>query len=434
MSGQRRNIPASPHLTKFDMHNSLPSTESKHGAQASALHVADPNGYIAFIQSEQKLSSTPPVPPPLKVLVVDDNPVVLVGVSELLRTAGYEVLEARSGGEALQLARERVPDLILLDVMLPDMNGVEVCQKLKADPVLKTLFVVLLSATQISPPSQVSGLEAGADGYIARPIGNRELLARVQSLLRLQQAEAALRRAHGDLEARVEQRTAELAGANTALRAMSQRLVEVQEQERRFLARELHDEVGQVLTGLKMILDQSLPLSQPPLSGRLDEAIALVNDLVGRMRQLSLDLRPQMLDDLGLLVALDWHFRRYTQQTGIAVDFRHSPVPGRLPSHLETALYRIAQEALTNVARHARVKTVTVRLWVDETRAGIQIKDQGAGFDPVAALQARASCGLVGIRERAELLGGEFNVESSPGNGALLTVELPRPPGADAPT
>ncbi len=405
------------------------------GALASALHVADLSGYITLIQSEQKITSTTPAPPPPRVLVVDDNPVVLVGVSELLRTAGYEVLEARSGGDAMRLARERVPDLILLDVMLPDTNGVEVCQKLKADPVLKTLFVVLLSSIQISPPSQVSGLEAGADGYIARPIGNRELLARVQSLLRIQQAEAALRRAHGDLEVRVEQRTAELAGANGALRAMSQRLVEVQEQERRFLARELHDEVGQVLTGLKMILDQSLPLAQPPLSGRLDEAISLVNDLVGRMRQLSLDLRPQMLDDLGLLIALDWHFRRYTQQTGIEVDFRHSPMPmpGRLPSHLETALYRIAQEALTNVARHARVKTVTVRLWVDETRAGIQIKDQGAGFDPAAVLQARASCGLAGVRERAELLGGEFIIESSPGRGALLTVELPRPPGADEP-
>ena len=397
------------------------------------MHVADLSGYITLIQSEFKSSSKNLVPSSPTLLVVDDNPVVLVGVSELLRTAGYEVLEARSGGDALRLARERVPDLILLDVMLPDTNGVAVCQQLKADPVLKTLFVVLLSSTQISPLSQVSGLEAGADGYIARPIGNRELLARVQSLLRIQQAEAALRRAHGDLEVRVEQRTAELAGANGALRAMSQRLVEVQEQERRFLARELHDEVGQVLTGLKMILDQSLPLAQPPLSGRLDEAISLVNDLVGRMRQLSLDLRPQMLDDLGLLVALDWHFKRYTQQTGIEVDFRHSPMLGRLPSHLETALYRIAQEALTNVARHARVKTVTVRLWVDDARVGIQVQDLGAGFDPAAALNARASCGLSGMRERAELLGGEFTVESGPGKGALLTVELPRPSGAAEP-
>lgn len=371
------------------------------------------------------------MPNPSCVLVVDDNPVVLVGVCDLLRAEGYEVLEARSGGDALRLARERWPDLILLDVMLPDGNGVELCQRIKSDPALKTLFVVLLSATETSSLSQVSGLEAGADGYIARPIGNRELLARVQSLLRIQRGEVALRRAHDVLEEQVERRTSELGNANAALRAISRRLVEVQENERRSLARELHDEVGQVLTGLKMILDQSLPLAAPPLSGRLDEAIALVNDLVRRMRQLSLDLRPQMLDDLGLMVALDWHFKRYTKQTGIDVDFRHSPVPARLPSHLETALYRIAQEALTNVARHARVNAVTVRLWVDDARVGIQVQDLGAGFDPAAALDARASCGLAGMRERAELLGGEFSVESGPGKGALVTVELPRPSGGE---
>ena len=184
--------------------------------------------------------------PPSTLLVVDDNPVVLLGVSEFLRSAGFKVLEARRGEQAIEVAREQRPELILLDVMLPDVNGVEVCRRLKADPESKSLFVVLLSSSQISPVNQILGLEAGADGYIARPIENRELLARIHSMLRIQQAEEALRRAHDELECRVRERTAELAGANAALRAMSLRLVEVQEKERRFLARELHDEVGQV--------------------------------------------------------------------------------------------------------------------------------------------------------------------------------------------
>jgi signal transduction histidine kinase len=217
-----------------------------------------------------------------------------------------------------------------------------------------------------------------------------------------------------------------LAEANAALRAMSLRLVEVQETERRFLARELHDEVGQVLTGLKMVLDQSLPVAAEPLRGRLHEGVELVNDLVGRIRQLSLNLRPQMLDDLGLLVALEWHVERFTKQTGIAVDFRHAPVPQRLPGQLETALYRIVQEALTNVARHANVQAVAVRLWVDDERAGVQVEDKGGGFDAERALAARASTGLSGMKERAELLGGEFALESKPGQGTRLTVELPR--------
>jgi signal transduction histidine kinase len=360
-----------------------------------------------------------------KLLVVDDNPVVLLSVSEFLRSAGYEVIEAGNAAEGLRRAHDHFPDLVLLDVVLPDESGVELCRRIKSDPQLKQLFVVLLSSSKVSTGSKVSGLEAGADGYIARPIENRELLAHVQSLLRIQQAESALRRAQDELEQRVRERTAELAQANAALRAMSLRLVEVQEAERRSLARELHDELGQVLTGLKMVVDQTLPLAAEPVRARLNEAVELINTLIKHLRNLSLELRPQMLDDLGLLVALDWHFKRYTKQTNIRVNFRHTPVPQRLPTLLETAVYRIVQEALTNVARHAHVEEATVRLWVDHERAGVQVEDRGAGFDAVKAQAARASTGLSGMKERAELLGGEFTLESNPGKGTRLTVELP---------
>jgi len=368
-----------------------------------------------------------------KLLVVDDNPIVLLAFSELLRSAGMTVVEARNGEQALHLARKHLPDIVLLDVILPDINGVELCRRFKNDPELKSLFVVLLSSSETSTGSKVTGLEAGADGYIARPIDNPELLARVQALLRIQQAEAALRRVHAELEARVQERTAELAQANVALRAMSLRLVEVQEEERRAVARELHDEAGQILTGLKMAVDQSLRDAPEPMHARLNEAVELSNQLVGLVRNLSLKLRPQILDDLGLLVALEWHFKRYTQQTGIQVEFRRTALPDRLPSRLESAIFRIAQEALTNVARHARVNSVTVRLWQDPERVGLQVEDQGPGLDVEAALEARNSMGLASMKERAELLGGEFTLDSKPGQGARLTVELPLHLGA-APT
>ena len=362
---------------------------------------------------------------PAKILIVDDNPVVLLNCTALFRAAGFVVEEARTGVEALQLARQTRPDLILLDVMLPDLNGVDLCRRMKADPELKSLFVVLLSASQISSGNQVSGLDAGADGYIARPIANRELLARVQALLRIQQAEAALRRAQAELEGRVTERTAALAQANAALRAMSLRLVEVQEAERRFLARELHDEAGQMLTGLRLVVEQTLPMASGPVQERLREADDLIRQLIEQMRNLSLELRPQILDDLGLLVALEWHFKRYTRQASIGVIFRHSPLPQRLPAVIETALFRITIEALTNVARHAGVSEVGVRLWSDAERVRLQVEDAGAGFDVTAALAARSSIGLAGMRERAELLGGEFTLESTAGKGTLLTVELP---------
>lgn len=362
---------------------------------------------------------------PAKLLVVDDNPVVLLGFSELLRSAGYEVLEARTASEGLHAARNHAPDLILLDVVLPDFSGVELCRKIKDDPEFKHLFIVLLSSSEVSPDSKVTGLDAGADGYIVRPIENRELCARVQALLRIQQAEAALHRAHDQLEARVRERTNDLAAANARLRAMSLRLVEVQEAERRCLARELHDELGQVLTGLKMELDQSLPLAGGPLRTRLQEAVGLVNHLLQSVRSLSLELRPQMLDDLGLLVALDWHLKRYTKQTSIPVEFKRTELPDRLAPELETAIYRIVQEALTNVARHSCASQTTVRLWANAGRVGVQIADNGTGFDAAAADPRHTSSGLTGMRERAELLGGEFTLESKPGQGTTLTVELP---------
>lgn len=360
-----------------------------------------------------------------KILIVDDNPMVLFSMAHLLRSEGYAIIEAKDGAECLEKARAEQPDLILLDVMLPDINGVELCRKIKASPETSQLFVVLLSSIETSSDSKVTGLEAGADGYITRPIENRELVARVQALLRIRLAENELRKAHDELEKRVAERTEELSRANGALKGLSLRLVDVQEAERRFLARELHDEIGQTVTCLKLVLETSLRPESPAQQQSFDEALGLINDLIERVRQLSINLRPQMLDDLGLITALDWHLKRYQKQTGIAVQFRYTPMTERLEPALETAIFRIVQEALTNVARHARVKDVAVRLWVNAGRAGVQIEEAGAGFDVAAVLAQRESSGVSGMKERVELLGGEFTLESNPGQGTCLTVELP---------
>ena len=210
------------------------------------------------------------------------------------------------------------------------------------------------------------------------------------------------------------------------LQTLSRQLLEVQEAERRHIACELHDEVGQALTGLKLLLDMSTHLPADEVTASLGEAQALVNELVARVRDLSLDLRPAMLDDLGLLPALLWHFDRYTAQTNVRVTFKHSGLQRRrFGPEVETAAYRIVQEALTNVARHASVSEVTVRLWADQDTLGAQIEDQGTGFDPEAALAAGATTGLAGMRERAVLLGGQLTVESAPGAGTQVTAELP---------
>ena len=208
------------------------------------------------------------------------------------------------------------------------------------------------------------------------------------------------------------------------LQGLSGRLMEVQEAERRHLARELHDEIGQLLTGLRLTLDVPEPQS-PALGERLGQAQALVQELLERIRALSLDLRPSILDDLGVLPALLGHIERYMSQTKIRVHLEHSGLDRRFAPKTETGVYRIVQEALTNVARHGHVDEVTVRLWATDDVLGVQVEDHGAGFDPDAVLGAGRSGGLAGLRERAALLNGHLTVETHPGRGVRLTAEVP---------
>jgi GAF domain-containing protein len=208
------------------------------------------------------------------------------------------------------------------------------------------------------------------------------------------------------------------------LQRLSGRLMEVQEAERRHLARELHDEIGQLLTGLRLTLDVPEPPS-PALAERLGQAQALVQELLERIRALSLDLRPSILDDLGVLPALLDNIERYMSQTKIRVHLEHSGLDRRFAPETETGVYRIVQEALTNVARHGHVDEVTVRLWATDDVLGVQVEDHGAGFDPDAVLGAGRSGGLAGLRERAALLNGHLTVETHPGRGVRLTAEVP---------
>jgi PAS domain S-box-containing protein len=211
------------------------------------------------------------------------------------------------------------------------------------------------------------------------------------------------------------------------LAMVSRRLVEVQEQERRRVARELHDEIGQALTGLRICLEAGQYLPQDVARQRLQEALKLANELIGQVREMSLDLRPAMLDDLGLLAALRWHFRRYTSQTGIKVSFYYSGLEGRFAGELETAVYRIVQEALTNVARYAQVDKVEVKICAEPNVLLLDVTDFGVGFEP-AKLTMGSSSGLAGMRERAALLGGRLVIKSARGAGCQLIAELPLNP------
>jgi PAS domain S-box-containing protein len=206
------------------------------------------------------------------------------------------------------------------------------------------------------------------------------------------------------------------------LQALSRQLLEVQESERRHLARELHDEVGQLLTGLRLLLK---PNGEGAAKSRFEQARALVDELLEKIRALSFDLRPAVLDQLGLLPALLGLIERYTEQTRVLVDFKHRGIEQRFAPDVETTAYRIVQESLTNVARHAGVAGAIVRVWASTSVLSAQIEDRGRGFDPEKALASPRSGGLTGMRQRVALLAGHLNIESHSGGGTQITAELP---------
>jgi PAS domain S-box-containing protein len=229
-----------------------------------------------------------------------------------------------------------------------------------------------------------------------------------QRLAELEQAEVEERR-RLELEARVISATGEL-------RTLSRRLLTVQEEERRFLARELHDEIGQILTGLALTLSAGAPASQ------LDEAQRIVGELTAKVRQLSMDLRPAALDAYGLLPAIRSHLQQYEKRTGIMIELRADGLDRRFPAPVEITAYRVVQEALTNLARYARTSSGMVQLIVDDETLFVSVRDDGSGFDPAKITQGT---GIGGMRERVQLLGGHFEVEAVPGQGTGITAELP---------
>jgi signal transduction histidine kinase len=277
---------------------------------------------------------------------------------------------------------------------------------------------------------------------VARRNGDWEIVETPE----LKQAKQAIQQLNAELEHRVSERTRELIATNAALQretgerqqaeaershlyeqmqSLSHQLLQVQEAERRTIARELHDEIGQRLTGLSMLLSMNQQFPPEQNQSRQAQAQAIIGDLIEQVRNLALDLRPAILDDFGLVPALVWLFERYTMQTHVAVRFEHSELEEqRFAPDVETTAYRIVQEALTNVARHAGVTDVTVRLWTDGDSLSMMIVDQGRGFDP-QAVRTSTSIGLAGMAERAALLGGDLTIESVPGAGTRVTAVLP---------
>jgi signal transduction histidine kinase len=209
------------------------------------------------------------------------------------------------------------------------------------------------------------------------------------------------------------------------LQALSRRLVEVQENERHYIARELHDEAGQALASLKIGLRHLERDSHDPATviERCNALKMITDEVLEDLHRLAIDLRPAALDHLGLVAALRQQSERFSDETRLTVQFEVVGKVERLPNEMETAIYRIVQEALTNVVRHARATRVDILLERREDLLVVVVEDNGVGFDPER--QDASRLGVLGMRERADMLGGRIIYESAPGKGATMLLEVP---------
>jgi signal transduction histidine kinase len=375
----------------------------------------------------------------ITILAVDDNDALRYSLSRTLQDGGYKVIEARTGAEALQLA-DQSPDLITLDVRLPDVDGFEVCRRLKANPRTAHIPVLHISATFTDKEYRVRGLEV-ADGYLAEPISREELLATVGALLRLKQAEREarghaieaekarqeLKQAHNQLELRVKQRTRDLSEKTEEVRQLTARLLRLQDEERRRIARELHDSTGQMLAAMKMFLDQmNQEAKGDKISSLVTQTIAINDDMTRQLRTMSYLLHPPLLDEMGLPSALQWYAEGFTQRSGISVDLQTSPGFGRLPDDMEIALFRTVQESLTNIHRHSGSQTATIRLSRTPEAVDVEISDTGKGIAPQSLQgdQVIAGVGIMGIHERMRQFGGNAEIASS-AKGTVVQATIP---------
>jgi len=352
--------------------------------------------------------NTPSAPQPAKILIVEDELLVARDIEQQLTDLGYEVVGVtREGEEALTLVAALRPHLVLMDIQLAgSMDGIAAAQIIRTEFALPVVFLTAFAADDILARAKLTE----PFGYVLKPFSERELSTVLSMALYKHQAEA------------------KLLTTTRQLQALSRRVLEAQEQERRRVAIELHDELGQSLTAIKINLQLGERFKDKAPPDLYSENIRIVEDALKQVRSLATALRPSMLDDLGLAPALKWIAEQSAGRGGFEVRFHHERSLDRLAPEIETACFRIVQEALTNITRHAKAQRVEINLRRDLDEMVLLVSDDGVGFD-TAAMRERASTGaslgVLGMQERATLLGGRLDMASVIGQGSTVELRCP---------
>lgn len=363
------------------------------------------------------------------VLIVDDDPHMLLALRELLDGPDRNIVVAHSGEDAMRCVLRTDFAVILLDVNMPGMDGFAAARLIRSCEGARSTPIIFLTGADDDAFSSFRGYKAGAVDYLVKPIVPEVLRSKISVFIDLYRYNAVLTRESAARKAIEEN----LRRAEERVRAFARHIESVREDERTRLAREVHDELGQTLTGLKMDLswlEKRLPKELDTVADRMKSMLRHVDATIQSVRRISSALRPQVLDDVGLIATLKWQAGEFQLRTGIRCNIdlpAEEPVLERARS---TAAFRILQEALANVARHAGATRVDISLRVDTDHFILKITDNGRGATE-AELSNPKSLGLLGIRERAFLLGGSVDIEAKGGRGTTVTLSIPQSQSAN---
>jgi signal transduction histidine kinase len=356
------------------------------------------------------------------ILIVDDDRANLVALEEVLGSLGARVVTAASGEEALRRVLEEDFAAILMDVRMPGIDGFTTAKMVRERKRSRYTPIIFMTAAQEDLSSMFKGYRSGAIDYIVKPIIPDVLRTKLSFFIGLHDINKIL---SAELAERTltEQR---LRTSEENLRNLAKHLQSVREDERISIAREIHDELGQALTGLKFDLASfTKGFERDPPQVRIDKQLVLnsaIDRIINSVRRIASGLRPEVLDEIGLSAAFEWQAREFQRRTGIRCLVSIPPDFNDPDKERSTALFRIFQELLTNVARHANATRVNVNLQEEQSALALTVEDNGRG---IKENETEGSLGFLGLRERVLAFGGTIQARGEEGKGTRISVAIP---------
>ena len=356
------------------------------------------------------------------ILIVDDDAGSRQALEALLQGEEHATLTAATGEEALRRLLQREFAVVLLDVQLPGMDGFEVARLIRQRERSRDTPIIFLTGAEIDVGSVFRGYAAGAVDYLLKPPDPDMLRSKVAVFVALQRASASLRQEISVRKAAEEQ--VRIYAEN--LSALAGRAEQIREEERASLSREIHDQLGQQLTALKMELKWMagrLPGNDVELAARIEAAMQLVDETVDTARRIATGLRPAISDQLGLAAAIEWQVQDFRRRSGMRCRLQLPPTFPPLDQEHATAMFRVLQELLSNVLRHAEATRVSVTLQARADAVVLVVEDNGKGMQvPPSGAHA---LGFLGMQERLRPLGGTLEVDAGRTSGARVTATVP---------